>query len=109
MLNSSDECNQSGDRVAKISNLDATEINQRINGLSDWSIKDGKLYRQVVCKDFVSAFGFMTQVALLAEKANHHPEWFNVYKTVDIYLTTHEAGGISTRDFELAAAIDALL
>ncbi|MGI9295399.1 MAG: 4a-hydroxytetrahydrobiopterin dehydratase [Pseudomonadales bacterium] len=95
--------------MAKISKLDATEIDQRVSDLGEWSIKDGKLYRQVVCKDFVSAFGFMTQVALLAEKANHHPEWSNVYKTVDIYLTTHEASGISTRDFELAAAINALL
>lgn len=95
--------------MAKISKLATTEIGERLKELSHWSIKDDKLYRQVVCKNFVGAFGFMTQVALLAEKADHHPEWSNVYKTVDIYLTTHEAGGISTRDFELAAAIDALL
>lgn len=95
--------------MAKISKLDAAEIDQRVEQLSEWSIKEGKLYRQVVCKDFVSAFAFMTSVALLAEKADHHPEWSNVYKTVDIYLTTHEAGGISERDFGLAAAIDALL
>ncbi|MGI9288821.1 MAG: 4a-hydroxytetrahydrobiopterin dehydratase [Pseudomonadales bacterium] len=95
--------------MAKISKLGTTEIGERLKELSHWSIKEGKLYRQVVCKDFVSAFGFMTQVALLAEKANHHPEWSNVYKTVDIYLTTHEAGGISSRDFDLAAAIDTLL
>lgn len=95
--------------MARINKLATAEIGERLKELSHWSIKDGKLYRQVVCKDFVGAFGFMTQVALLAEKANHHPEWSNVYKTVDIYLTTHEADGISTRDFELAAAIDALL
>lgn len=95
--------------MAKISKLDTAEIDQRLTALNDWSIKNSKLYRQVVCKDFVSAFGLMTKVALLAEKADHHPEWSNVYKTVDIYLTTHEAGGVSTRDFELATAINALL
>ncbi len=95
--------------MAKISKLDAKDINHQLEQLSDWSLKEGKLYRQVVRKNFVSAFGFMTQVALLAEKADHHPEWSNVYKTVDIYLTTHAAGGISTRDFELAAEINKLL
>ncbi len=95
--------------MATISKLDATEINQRLKQLGNWSLKDDKLYRQVVCKNFVSAFGFMTQVALLAERADHHPEWSNVYKTVDIYLTTHAAGGISVRDFELAAAINELV
>ena len=95
--------------MAKISKLSASEINQRLEHLSDWSLQDEKLYRQVVCKDFVGAFGFMTQVALLAEKADHHPEWSNVYKTVDIYLTTHAAHGISSRDFELATAINKLL
>ncbi len=95
--------------MPKISQLDPGEINQRLEQLNDWSLNDGKLYRQVVCKDFVSAFGFMTRVALLAEKADHHPEWSNSYKTVDIYLTTHAANGISTRDFELAAAINKLL
>lgn len=94
--------------MARISKLDTTEIKQRLEVLNGWSLKDGKLYRQVVCNDFVGAFGFMTRVALLAEKSDHHPEWSNVYKTVDIYLTTHEAGGISARDFELAAAIDAV-
>lgn len=59
--------------------------------------------------DFVAAFGFMSRVALLAEKADHHPEWFNVYNRVDITLTTHDAGGLSRRDIDLAKAIDALL
>ena len=95
--------------MAAISKLDTKEINQRLEKLGNWSLNDDKLYRQVVCKNFVGAFGFMTQVALLAERADHHPEWSNVYKTVDIYLTTHSAGGISVRDFELAAAIENLL
>lgn len=94
--------------MANISKLEAKDINQRLEQLGNWSLKNSKLYRQVVCKDFVDAFGFMTQVALLAERADHHPEWSNVYKTVDIYLTTHSAGGISARDFALAAAINDL-
>jgi 4a-hydroxytetrahydrobiopterin dehydratase len=63
---------------------------------------NGKLHREFVFKDFVQAFGFMVQAALLAERADHHPEWFNVYKTVIVDLTTHEAGGITQRDFDLA-------
>ncbi len=59
--------------------------------------------------DFVAAFGFMASVALLAEKADHHPEWSNVYNRVDILLTTHDADGLSMRDITLARAIDALL
>jgi 4a-hydroxytetrahydrobiopterin dehydratase len=70
-----------------------------------WSIKDEKLFREFKFSNFISAFGFMTQVAMLAERANHHPEWFNVYNTVAISKTTHEAGGISKRDFELAQEI----
>lgn len=58
--------------------------------------------------DFAEAFGFMTRVAILAEKADHHPEWFNVYNRVEILLTTHDAGGLSQRDLDLAAAIDAI-
>ncbi len=74
-----------------------------------WSIKDNKLFREFKFSNFISAFGFMTQVAMLAERANHHPEWFNVYNTVAISLTTHEAGGISKRDFELAQEISKLI
>lgn len=57
--------------------------------------------------DFAEAFGFMSRVAILAEKADHHPEWFNVYNRVDMLLTTHDAGGLSERDIALASAIDA--
>lgn len=58
--------------------------------------------------DFAEAFGFMTRVAILAEKADHHPEWFNVYNRVEILLTTHDAGGLSHRDIDMANAIDAI-
>ena len=67
-----------------------------------------KLYKEFKFVDFVAAFGFMTQVAMLAERANHHPEWFNVYNKVRISLTTHDADGISKRDFELAQEISKL-
>ncbi len=65
--------------------------------------------RRFVFKDFNEAFGFMTRVALLAEKADHHPEWSNVWNRVDVLLTTHDAGGLSTRDIQMAQAIDALV
>lgn len=83
-----------------------SELNKSTDKL--WSIKEGKLYKEFKFADFVSAFGFMTQVALLAERANHHPEWFNVYNKVAISLTTHDAGGISNRDFQLAEEISKL-
>ncbi|HZJ92617.1 MAG TPA: 4a-hydroxytetrahydrobiopterin dehydratase [Thiopseudomonas sp.] len=83
------------------------ELNQGSEIL--WSIKDEKLFREFKFSNFISAFGFMTQVAMLAERANHHPEWFNVYNTVAISLTTHEAGGISKRDFDLAQEISKLI
>jgi 4a-hydroxytetrahydrobiopterin dehydratase len=78
--------------------------------LKDWSPvpeRDG-IRKSFRFQDFVEAFGFMTRVALLAEKADHHPEWSNVYNRVEILLTTHDADGLSARDVALAKAIDAL-
>jgi 4a-hydroxytetrahydrobiopterin dehydratase len=76
----------------------------------DWQIIDGKkLKREFKFKDFIEAFGFMTKVAIAAEKMGHHPEWFNVYNRVVIDLTTHDVGGISALDIVLAKKIDALL
>lgn len=75
-----------------------------------WEEKDNKLIREFKFKDFVEAFGFMTKVAFHAEKADHHPNWSNVYNTVKIELTTHDAGNVVTnKDRELAAKIDTLL
>jgi 4a-hydroxytetrahydrobiopterin dehydratase len=75
-----------------------------------WTEADNRLHRQFVFGDFSEAFAFMTRVAILAEKHNHHPYWTNVWNTVDIYLNTHDAGNIVTdKDNQLAAAIDALL
>ncbi|MFT5717796.1 MAG: 4a-hydroxytetrahydrobiopterin dehydratase [Oleiphilaceae bacterium] len=83
------------------------ELNEDVDKL--WTIKEGKLYREFKFPDFISAFGFMTKVAILAERANHHPEWSNVYNKVVISLTTHEAGGISKRDFALVHEISKLI
>lgn len=72
-----------------------------------WVIDHDKLNKTFQFADFVTAFGFMTRVALIAERMNHHPEWFNVYRTVKVELTTHDAGGITALDFELAGAMEA--
>ena len=79
--------------------------------LSGWSLaRDGKaIERTFTFADFNEAFGFMTRVALLADKQDHHPEWFNVWNRVEITLTTHDAGGLSARDVKLAKAIEGLL
>jgi 4a-hydroxytetrahydrobiopterin dehydratase len=74
-----------------------------------WTLEGEHLKRSFKFADFVDAFGFMARVALLAEKADHHPEWFNVYNRVDVALTTHDAGGLSARDVKLAQAIDRLV
>lgn len=76
--------------------------------LSDWSESDGAISKTFVFKNFVEAFGFMTKAAILAEKMNHHPEWSNVYKTVHVKLTTHDAGGLTELDIKLATAMDGL-
>jgi 4a-hydroxytetrahydrobiopterin dehydratase len=91
--------------------LNETERAEALDGLTDWDYDDARdaITRTILFADFVEAFGFMTQVALLAEKADHHPEWKNVYNRVDILLTTHDAGGLSERDVDMAEAIDAIL
>lgn len=85
------------------------EIQQALADRPEWSLENGKLHRELRFDDFSAAFGFMARVALLAESMNHHPEWFNVYNQVTIDLSTHDVGGLSNNDFELAAAIDALV
>lgn len=82
--------------------LSPNEINHALTTLEGWSLGSGKLHRQFTFADFSEAFGFMTRLALVAEKMGHHPEWFNVYNRVTIDLTTHDAGGITTLDVELA-------
>ena len=77
--------------------------------MPNWSLKGERLHRDLKFNSFVEAFGFMAKVALLAESKNHHPNWSNVYNRVSIDLTTHDLGGLSSLDVELAAAIEALL
>jgi len=84
------------------------ESNDAIKHLEGWELQDNRIRKTFVLSNFVEAFGFMASVAILAERADHHPEWSNVYKTVNIELTTHEAGGLTEKDFSLAAEIDAL-
>ena len=73
--------------------LDAGEIDEALASLDGWEVRDGKLHREFVFANFVEAFGFMAKAALVAERADHHPEWVNVYRTVRVDLTTHESGG----------------
>ncbi|SDC14816.1 4a-hydroxytetrahydrobiopterin dehydratase [Sphingomonas sp. YR710] len=91
--------------------LDEAERNDALDGVPDWDYDEARdaINRRFTFADFSAAFAFMTRVALLAEKADHHPEWSNVWNRVDIMLTTHDAGGLSHRDIALAEAIDALL
>lgn len=85
------------------------QIQAGLKELPGWTLKEEKLHRELKFKNFVQAWGFMTQVAMLAEQMDHHPEWSNVYNRVEISLTTHEADGISQRDFDLAAKVDQVL
>jgi 4a-hydroxytetrahydrobiopterin dehydratase len=79
-----------------------------IAALPGWSIVEGKLHREFAFPDFVRAFGFMSAAALVAEARNHHPEWFNVYGRVVVDLTTHDAGGITQNDVDLARTMNDL-
>ena len=92
-----------------IEKLTPDVITRKLGELPHWTLRGEKLHRQFKFADFVEAFGFMSRVALLSETANHHPEWSNVYNRVEIDLTTHDAGGISERDFKLAQQINQLL
>ena len=81
-----------------------------LHRLKGWNEAPGRdaITKKFVFADFNAAFGFMTRAALVAEKLDHHPEWFNVYKTVDVTLSTHDAGGLTERDIKLAEAMDKL-
>ena len=91
-----------------ITKLTDAEINAQLEEISGWTVENEKLHKEFQFDSFVEAFGFMVRVALIAESMNHHPEWFNVYNRVTVDLATHDAGGISALDFELAKKIDAL-
>ena len=94
--------------MASRAKLDPDTVAERLRTLSGWELRDGQLHREFRFDDFVGAFRFMSGVALHAEKLDHHPDWSNVYGRVTIDLHTHDAGGITELDFELAARIDRL-
>ena len=88
--------------------LSEQQIAAALADLSAWQLADGKLHRDFKFPDFITAFGFMTQAAFIAETMNHHPEWFNVYGRVSVDLTTHDAGGLTELDVELATRMDGI-
>jgi len=94
------------DAVMPAKKLADSEVQELLSKTKGWSVVNGKLHREFTCKDFVTAFGNMTRVALVAEAMNHHPEWFNVWNKVVIDLNTHSVNGISDYDFVLAGKIN---
>lgn len=93
-----------------VERLSAEARRSALQGLPGWSEVAGRdaITRTFIFKDFNEAFGFMSRAALVAEKRDHHPEWRNVYKTVEVVLATHDAGGVTALDFDLAKAMNAI-
>lgn len=90
------------------SRLTEEQIQEALAGLDEWTVESGKLHRTFQFADFIQAWGFMSCCALVAQAMDHHPEWFNVYRTVTVDLNTHDAGGITALDVELAKKMDTL-
>lgn len=88
--------------------LSEPELHSALSQLSGWTIQNGKLHREYKFTDFPHAFGFMSIAAVNIEKRNHHPEWSNVYNRVSVDLTTHDVGGITSSDIELAHLLDSI-
>ena len=91
--------------MAKLSD---EQIRNELGNLPGWSVVNGKLHKEFIFKDFIEAFGFMATAALHIEKMNHHPEWFNVYNKIKVDLVTHDAGGITQNDIDLARTLNSL-
>ena len=89
--------------------LSESVIEEKLKNLPGWSVKNEKLYKEFQFNDFNQAFGFMTRAAMEIEKMNHHPEWFNVYNRITVELTTHDAGGITDNDVNLARILNSLI
>ena len=85
------------------------QIKKELENLSGWKVVNGKLHKDFVFKDFIEAFGFMCTASMHIEKMNHHPEWFNVYNKVNVDLMTHDAGGITQNDINLARILNSLV
>ena len=88
--------------------LSQEDIEEELKGLEGWSVVNEKLHKEFLFDNFNQAFGFMTRAAMEIEKMNHHPEWFNVYNKITIELTTHDAGGITKNDVNLAKILNSL-
>jgi 4a-hydroxytetrahydrobiopterin dehydratase len=101
---------QKKQETTMVERLSAEARKSALEGLPGWTEVSGReaITRTFVFKDFNEAFGFMTRAALVAEKHDHHPEWRNVYKTVEVVLATHDAGGVTNRDIALAKAMNAI-
>jgi len=89
--------------------LSSEQISEQLKSLPGWSVKEEKLHKNFEFGSFNEAFGFMTRAAMEIEKMNHHPEWFNVYNKLTVDLTTHDAGGITENDINLAKILNSLL
>ena len=89
--------------------LSESDIKKELEKLVGWNVKNDKLHKEFQFDNFNQAFGFMTRAAMEIEKMNHHPEWFNVYNRITVDLTTHEAGGITNNDVNLARILNSLL
>jgi 4a-hydroxytetrahydrobiopterin dehydratase len=89
--------------------LSQQDIEEELKNLSGWSVVNEKLYKEFQFDNFNQAFGFMTRAAMEIEKMNHHPEWFNVYNRITVELTTHDAGGITKNDVNLAKILNSLV
>jgi 4a-hydroxytetrahydrobiopterin dehydratase len=94
--------------MARTPKLGETDVQAGLARLPQWTLHEGKLRRELAFADFSEAFAFMARVALLAEKADHHPDWSNSWNKVVIELTSHDAGGVTQRDLDLAGAIERL-
>jgi 4a-hydroxytetrahydrobiopterin dehydratase len=92
----------------RLSKLSEDEIQLALGELKNWQVREGKLHREYRFPDFVHAFGFMATSAIAIEKKNHHPEWSNVYNRVTVDLTTHDSGGITQNDVDLAKLLDSI-
>lgn len=89
--------------------LTEVEIGERLEKIADWKFSEGVIEKTFVFKNFKEAFSMMTRIAFECEAQNHHPDWSNVYKTLNVRLNTHDAGGVTEKDFQLAESIEAVV
>ncbi len=89
--------------------LSDADIDEELKNLAGWSVVNEKLHKEFQFESFNQAFGFMTRAAMEIEKMNHHPEWFNAYNRITVELTTHDAGGITKNDIDLAKILNSLV